>query len=185
MNQLLQRNLLRGRGEKGSRIDLASLIHSPVASPSRPGSAAGTSEATSTRMNPQSAIDPLEIVRPIETAQQFHDWFAKVEQSMERSQEEVYILHLNELDQHVEQCEMVLEQLEESRGLLSEMEANYKFVEENSRALQLACETMLDEQVCLTYMCMYEDGQLTRCVGLRIETFGRSFRSDWISTGVL
>jgi uncharacterized protein (DUF885 family) len=83
----------------------------------------------------------------IETTQQFYDWFAKVELSMEREQEEIYRNHLDELEEYVGSCDMVLEQLDDARGLLSEMEANYKFVQENSRALQLACETMLDEQV--------------------------------------
>lgn len=132
------------RGEKGSRIDLASLIHSP-SNLSRPSSAGGFHD--STRITNGLIVDPLEIVRPVETAQQFHDWFAKVEHSMERGQEEIYRLHLAELDEHIDKCEALLEQLEESRGLLSEMDANYKFVEENSRTLQLACETMLDEQV--------------------------------------
>lgn len=66
---------------------------------------------------------------------------------MEREQEEIYRSHLGELEEHISNCETVLGQLQDARGLLSEMEANYKFVEENSRALQLACETMLDEQV--------------------------------------
>lgn len=44
-----------------------------------------------------------------------------------------------------------MEQLDHARSLLSEMDANYKYVEENSRALQLACENMLDEQVSSLY----------------------------------
>lgn len=59
----------------------------------------------------------------------------------------MYRSNLEELDTHIARSDMVLGQLDESRGLLSEMEANYKFVEENSRTLQLACETMMDEQV--------------------------------------
>lgn len=89
----------------------------------------------------------LDLSEPIETPQQFHDWFTRVERAMERQQEEIYRHHLHELDGHVATCEGVLEQLDDARGLLSEMEANYRFVEDNSRALQLACETMLDEQV--------------------------------------
>lgn len=92
-------------------------------------------------------VDTLDISEPIETTQQFHDWFTRVEQSMEREQEEIYRTHLGELDDYIDTCEAVLEQLDDARGLLSEMEANYRFVEDNSRALQMACETMLDEQV--------------------------------------
>ena len=97
----------------------------------------------------QRTSTSLEISHPIETTQEFHDWFGKVEQSIEQQQEEVYRAHLFELDGYLGRCETALGELDEARGLLSEMEANYRFVEDNSRALQLACETMLDEQVCL------------------------------------
>ena len=111
-----------------------------VASPSttpRPSSAAGQTASQST----------LEISHPIETTQEFHDWFSRVEQSIEKQQEEVYRSHLAELEGYLGRCESALGELDEARGLLGEMEANYRFVEENSRALQVACETMLDEQV--------------------------------------
>lgn len=131
---------------KGSHLNLNSLLASPGHSPHRPLSAAGhRSEPRATTY--ASATEPLDILDPIETTQQFHDWFARVEQSMEREQEEIYRNHLAELEDHIDSCDVVLEQLDDSRGLLSEMEANYRFVEDNSRALQLACENMLDEQV--------------------------------------
>ena len=98
---------------------------------------------TTTAPDPRS----LEILEPIATTQQFHDWFTRVEASLEREQEEIYRLHLGELDEYIDSCEGVLEGLDDARGLVQEMEANYRFVEENSRALQVACETMLDEQV--------------------------------------
>lgn len=132
---------------KSSHVNLHGLLGSPNGSP-RPMSSVGIrSEARSTA----GALDPLEITEPVATTQQFHDWFTRVEQSMEREQEEIYRQHLGELDEYIDSCDMVLEQLDDARGLLSEMEANYRFVEDNSRALQLACETMLDEQVRLMY----------------------------------
>lgn len=105
----------------------------------------------------------LTLSTPIESMQQFHDWFAKVEHSIEHSQEQVYREYLSELERHLSTCESVLEGLDESRGLLSEMEANYRYVEENSRALQLACETMLDEQKHLI--------EVTEAIGARLEYF--------------
>lgn len=110
--------------------------HSPSSSP-RPLSSASQRPSTT-----------LAITEPISTTQQFHDWFTLVESSLEREQEEIYRLHLGELEEYIGSCEGVLEGLDDARGLVQEMEANYRFVEENSRALQVACETMLDEQVC-------------------------------------
>lgn len=93
------------------------------------------------------AIDPLDITEPIETPQQFMDWYATVEASMESEQEEVFRSYQTEVDAYIDSCTEAMEMLEDSRGLIKEMEANYRYVEENSRALQMACETMLDEQV--------------------------------------
>lgn len=127
---------------RGSHMNLNGITRSPNHSP-RPASRAVATPAH----GDSSDVDLLEIANPIETTQQFHDWFQRVEQSMEREQEEIYRTHLHEIDHYVNACDDVLEQLDDARGLLSEMEANYRFVEDNSRALQLACENMLDEQV--------------------------------------
>ena len=135
---------------RGSHANLNGLPHSPNHSP-RPASragplvGAGAGGAATPQLGPLNGL--LDLASPVETAQQFHDWFARVEQSMEREQEEIYRTHLHEIEQYILSCDDVLEQLDDSRGLLSEMEANYRFVEDNSRALQLACENMLDEQV--------------------------------------
>ncbi len=126
---------------KSSRLDLHALLNSPSSSP-RPAS-----RATNPTITQSDAEGELEVSEPIATNQQFHDWFARVEHNMDRDQEDIYRAHLTELDGYINNCDVVLEQLDDARGLLSEMEANYRFVEENSRALQLACETMLDEQV--------------------------------------
>lgn len=127
---------------KGSRLDLI-----PLGSP---GGSTRPSSANSSRLE-RFGNDPLEITAPIETTQQFHDWFARVENSMEKEQGEIYRTHIDELEEYIDSCDDVLEQLDDARGLLNEMEANYRYVEENSKALQTACETMLDEQVCINH----------------------------------
>ncbi|GAA5985117.1 hypothetical protein JCM10908_002529 [Rhodotorula pacifica] len=83
---------------------------------------------------------------PIASSNQFHEWFSRVEASLDRDQESVYVDHLTELKHHLAACEDVLGALDEARGLVSEIEANNRYVDENSAALQLACETLLDEQ---------------------------------------
>ncbi|KAK4049565.1 Golgi transport complex subunit 3 [Microbotryomycetes sp. JL201] len=148
-----------GQVRKASHLNLHRL-GSPGTG-SRPHSASGHRAKTVQR--DQDGDDGLDVLEPIETAQQFHDWFTRVERSIEHGQEQVYRHHLQELDEHVSSCDVVLEQLDDARGLLSEMEANYRFVEDNSRALQLACETMLDEQKHLI--------EVTDAIGARLEYF--------------
>ncbi|GAA5892602.1 hypothetical protein JCM8208_005860 [Rhodotorula glutinis] len=138
---------------------LAGALDSPS---SRPGSARGGRD----RRGKTPALvdqDPLRPAQAIATTQQFHDWFSSVEASLEREQEQVYVEHLGELVAHLDTCDSVLGSLDEARGLLSEMEANYRFVDENSRSLQLACEHMLDEQRHLL--------EMTEAIGARLEYF--------------
>lgn len=91
--------------------------------------------------------EALEAAAPISSMQQFYDWYGRVEHSMESQQEQIYHSWLAEIRDHIDGCTGVLHRLEDARALLSEMEANYRYVDENSRSLQLACETMLDDQV--------------------------------------
>ncbi|GAA5995774.1 Golgi transport complex subunit COG3 [Rhodotorula paludigena] len=139
-------------------------LDSPSGSP-RPGSARGLPAVSKDNGTAAAddADDPLALDAPIASAQQFHDWFSRVEHSLEREQESVYREHLDELVAHLATCDDVLGGLDEARGLLSEMEANYRYVDENSRALQLACETMLDEQKHLL--------EVTEAIGARLEYF--------------
>ncbi|CAJ0912409.1 687_t:CDS:10 [Entrophospora sp. SA101] len=78
----------------------------------------------------------LGITQPIETTQQFFDWFARMENDMERDQEDVYR----------QACDDFLKQIDTTAKLFNDLEGNFKFVEERTRALQTACETLLEEQ---------------------------------------
>jgi hypothetical protein len=106
-----------------------------------------SSPSTYLNGNTGAGRDPLAVHSPIETPQQFLDWFSGVEASMESDQEEVFRKYEMEIDAYIASCDEAMEMLEDSRGLIKEMEANYRFVEDNSKALQLACEAMLEEQV--------------------------------------
>ncbi|GAA5865630.1 hypothetical protein JCM3774_002078 [Rhodotorula dairenensis] len=83
---------------------------------------------------------------PVSSHNQFHEWFSRVEAALDRDQESVYVDHLAELRTHLAACHDVLSALDHARALVSEIEANNRYVDENSAALQLACETLLDEQ---------------------------------------
>ncbi|GAA5821818.1 hypothetical protein JCM3770_002903 [Rhodotorula araucariae] len=145
-----------------SRIDLGGALAaeaSPLGSPRT-----GAVRDRRGKNPPQDDLDdPLALAHPIATTQQFHDWFSSVEATLEREQEAVYVEHLGELVGHLETCDNVLGSLDEARGLLSEMEANYRYVDENSRSLQHACENMLEEQRHLV--------EVTEAIGARLEYF--------------
>ncbi|GAA6058792.1 hypothetical protein JCM10212_001908 [Sporobolomyces blumeae] len=164
----LERHVNRAERPDVKRVaSLAALSRSgsPTPSSSNPSRLAqppvNLAEADTTTTTRRDAS--LDLAHPIETMQHFHDWFTHVEHSIEHSQEQVYRHHLAVLARHLATCSHVLERLDESRGLLSEMEANYRYVEDNSRALQLACETMLDEQHHLV--------EVTDAIGARLEYF--------------
>lgn len=144
-NTPVQNDLLR---KVNSRIDLSSAVSSP-----RQSSALG--RPASTRPDGQEPQGPLSLQAPVESTQQFLDWFSHIEGEIEAEQERDYRRHLDTVDGYVDGCDHILDELEESRGLLFEMQANYKFVEENSQALQSACEDMLGEQVRL-YLCTFK-----------------------------
>ena len=46
-----------------------------------------------------------------------------------------------------ESCYKFLEQIDTTVKLFNDLDSNFKFVEERTKALQTACEKLLDEQV--------------------------------------
>jgi hypothetical protein len=88
----------------------------------------------------------------MESSAQFYDWYTShIEASIESEQLVGYVQHLAAIQSFVASCQEMLDGLQNLQGYLKELEANYKFVEENSRALQTACEEMLQEQVRLPW----------------------------------
>ncbi|GAA99202.1 uncharacterized protein L969DRAFT_382343 [Mixia osmundae IAM 14324] len=94
---------------------------------------------------------------------QFNDWFAKIQSLMESETETIYRHHLEQLNEYAQTCLDISDRVKDIRGLVREMEANRKFVEENSRALQGACEVMLSDQKRLV--------QVTSAIGARLQYF--------------
>ncbi|KAI1308451.1 Golgi transport complex subunit 3 [Mortierella claussenii] len=83
---------------------------------------------------------------PIETTQQFLDWFSTIEGEMERDQEDVYRNYLTVVVLYRQACDGFLNQIDETSDCFKSLEGHYAFVEEKTRALQLACEKLLQEQ---------------------------------------
>ncbi|KAF9175709.1 Golgi transport complex subunit 3 [Mortierella sp. AD011] len=87
-----------------------------------------------------------EKLEPIETTQQFLDWFSGIEGEMERDQEDVYRNYLTVVVLYKEACDGFLKQIDETTECFKSLEGHYAFVEEKTRALQQACEKLLLEQ---------------------------------------
>ncbi|KAI9489876.1 Sec34-like family-domain-containing protein [Zychaea mexicana] len=84
--------------------------------------------------------------KPIETLQQFFDWFANMEPEMEKDQEDVYRNYLSVVSLYRESCDEFLSDLKATAGLFDELDSEYGYVEKRTRSLQTACEKLLNEQ---------------------------------------
>ncbi|TPX56813.1 hypothetical protein PhCBS80983_g04242 [Powellomyces hirtus] len=94
----------------------------------------------------------LGLRQPIETTQQFLNWFETVEEDMERGQEEGYRTYLRTIYAYQEACDETLSKIKSTAELLSGLQDNYDSVEGRTRALQNACEKLLAEQTQLAEM---------------------------------
>lgn len=90
--------------------------------------------------------------KPIETLQEFFDWFAVMESEMEKGQEDVYRNHLSTVELYQQACDDFLQDLQVTCQLFDDLENNYSFVELRTRSIQTACETLLEEQDRLTHL---------------------------------
>ncbi|CAI2174129.1 14468_t:CDS:10 [Funneliformis geosporum] len=84
----------------------------------------------------------LGIPQPIETTQQFFDWFARMEADMEKDQEDVYRNFLAVVTMYREACDKFLEQIDTTVKLFNDLDDNFKFVEERTKALQTASDSI-------------------------------------------
>ncbi|KXS13586.1 Sec34-domain-containing protein [Gonapodya prolifera JEL478] len=85
-------------------------------------------------------------ITPIENTQQFLSWFSAIEDEMEKEQDDVYRSHLATLNLYLSACDNILWSLEHTSSLLSQLSTNYSSVQSKTRALQEACERLLEEQ---------------------------------------
>lgn len=52
-------------------------------------------------------------------------------------------------------CDTFLEQIDNTVKLFNDLDGNFKFVEERTKAMQTACEKLLEEQVLVIYLFNY------------------------------
>ena len=110
---------------------------------SRPATPLSTSISTRSPTT-HHELDPK---RPIQTPQQFYDWFALIDRSVAHSQEAHFRAHAASVKGHLDICQQLLEKIElVDREVEAMMEA-WKGVEEGGRSLKDACEKLLEERV--------------------------------------
>ncbi|KAG5651929.1 hypothetical protein H0H81_006911 [Sphagnurus paluster] len=124
-------------------------------SSSRPGTPLAGAQARSTH-----ALHPK---APIQTPQQFYDWFAVVDRSVAHSQEAHFRAHVAGVAEHLAACDSLLEKIEIVEREVDAMLEGWRGVEEGGKSLKDACEKLLEER----------DGllELTEEIDARLEYF--------------
>lgn len=92
-------------------------------------------------------VASLEPKHPIQTPQQFYDWFALIDRSVTHSQEAHFRAHLANLAHHLETCDRFAQLVDEVEGEVEKMLSEWRSVEDSGKSLKDACEHMLEERV--------------------------------------
>jgi hypothetical protein len=120
-----------------------------------PSSRPGTPSISTPTTTRNAALHVLHPKQPIQTPQQFYDWFALIDQSVARSQESHFHAHLETVTSHVEMCDAVLERIELLEKEVTDMLEGWRGVEESGKSLKDACERLLVEKVSTFFISWY------------------------------
>ncbi|KAI0694271.1 Sec34-domain-containing protein [Cytidiella melzeri] len=108
-------------------------------------------------------IASLEPKHPIQTPQQFYDWFALIDRSVTHSQEAHFRAHLASLADHLETCDRFAQLMDEIEREVDQMLSEWRSVEDSGKSLKDACEHMLEERDKLL--------EMTESISTRLEYF--------------
>ncbi|KZT63738.1 Sec34-domain-containing protein [Daedalea quercina L-15889] len=108
-----------------------------ISRPGTPNSAFPPRSATAHALHPK---------QPIQTPQQFYDWFALIDRSVAHSQEAHYRAHLESVSEHLETCDRLIQRIDEVDSAVDGMLGEWKLVEEGGKSLKGACEQLLEER---------------------------------------
>ncbi|KAJ6500169.1 Sec34-like family-domain-containing protein [Mycena vitilis] len=126
---------------------------------------AGTSRPSSP-MPPMSArvvTHALHPKQPVQTPQQFYDWFALIDRSVAHSQEAHFRAHVASVSEHLDTCDGLVERIDEVDAEVDGMLEGWRGVEEGGKSLKDACERLLEERDRLL--------EMTDEIGARLEYF--------------
>ena len=85
--------------------------------------------------------------RPIQSTQEFYDWFSIIERSVTHSQEAHYREYLEMVDGHLGECAFLADGVDGVDREVGEMLESWRGVEAGGRNLKEAYEALLDERV--------------------------------------
>ena len=100
---------------------------------SRPGTPNPSAGLPSARSQTANALHPK---FPIQTPQQFYDWFSLIDRSVAHSQEAHFRAHLSSVAEHLETCDKLVLWIDEIDGEVERMLKAWKSVEEVKQALR-------------------------------------------------
>ncbi|KAJ8521822.1 hypothetical protein ONZ45_g1537 [Pleurotus djamor] len=101
--------------------------------------------------------------QPIQTLEQFYDWFALIDRSVTHSQESHFRAHLAGVSDHLDACDFLVQRIDEIDSKVDGMLDGWRGVEESGKSLKDACEKLLEERDNLL--------DLTDSIGARLEYF--------------
>lgn len=85
--------------------------------------------------------------QPVQTPQQFYDWFALIDRSVAHSQEAHFRAHVASVAEHLDTCDRLVERIDEINTEVDGMMEGWTAVEEGGKSLKEACERLLEERV--------------------------------------
>ncbi|KAG6809162.1 hypothetical protein H0H92_001356 [Tricholoma furcatifolium] len=137
-------------------IPLPSKFGSDEPGPSRPSTplaiqrnkAAPGSSRPSTPLSgsTRSTTHALHPKQPIQTPQQFYDWFALIDRSVAHSQEAHIRTHIANVTEHLDACDALVEKIDLVDQEVVRMLEGWRGVEEGGKSLKDACEKLLQER---------------------------------------
>ncbi|KAF7376406.1 Sec34-domain-containing protein [Mycena sanguinolenta] len=101
--------------------------------------------------------------QPVQTPQQFYDWFALIDRSVAHSQEAHFRAHVASVTEHLDTCDRLVERIDEVDAEVDGMLEGWRGVEEGGKSLKDACERLLEERDRLL--------EMTDEIGTRLEYF--------------
>ncbi|KAH9858997.1 Sec34-domain-containing protein [Lenzites betulinus] len=107
-----------------------------------------------------TASHALHPKQPIQTPQQFYDWFSLIDRSVTHSQESHIRAHLESVSDHLETCDRLIRRIDEIDQELDDMLQGWRSVEESGKSLKDACELLLQERDRLLDMTVSIDERL-------------------------
>ncbi|KAL7281373.1 hypothetical protein ACG7TL_004683 [Trametes sanguinea] len=121
------------------------------------GSRPSTPNLSAHRHAASHALHPKQ---PIQTPQQFYDWFSLIDRSVTHSQEAHIRAHLESVSDHLETCDRLIQRIDEIDSEVDSMLQGWRSVEESGKSLKDACELLLQERDRLLDMTVAIDERL-------------------------